>query len=149
MTWRKSKPENLNHLYAELFYGKVKIHLLFLSMDNDIAEVPFILQSGYNGWWWPGDARSQGISSHGIDLLRLGLYRPQHQQELNQNIHWTAYPGSSKTCWCAPHSDKYSIIYSAWHFENGTTIFWKFVSWLSLINLRKKTLTYSNNHSLN
>ena len=27
----------------------------------------FILQNQYHGFWWPGDARSQVISSHGID----------------------------------------------------------------------------------
>ena len=29
----------------------------------------FILHSQYHGCWCPGDARSQGISSHGIDLV--------------------------------------------------------------------------------
>ena len=29
----------------------------------------FILYSQYHGWWCPGDARSQGITSHDIDLL--------------------------------------------------------------------------------
>ena len=27
--------------------------------------------SQYNGCWWPGDPRSQGISSHGIDIVIL------------------------------------------------------------------------------
>ena len=33
--------------------------------DKDL----FILHDQCYGCWWPGDARSQGISSHGIDLL--------------------------------------------------------------------------------
>ena len=31
---------------------------------------PFMLQSQYHGCWWPGDARSQDINNHGIDLVR-------------------------------------------------------------------------------
>ena len=32
---------------------------------------PFILHIQYHGCWCPGDARSQGINSHGIDLVIL------------------------------------------------------------------------------
>ena len=28
--------------------------------------------SQYDGSWWPGDTRSQGISSHAIDQGKLG-----------------------------------------------------------------------------
>ena len=35
----------------------------FMEINN-----PFILHSLYHGCWWPGNARSQGISIHGIDL---------------------------------------------------------------------------------
>ena len=31
-------------------------------------KVLFILHTQYHGCWWPGNARSQGINSHGIDL---------------------------------------------------------------------------------
>ena len=31
----------------------------------------FILHSENQGCWWPGNARSQGISSHGIGLIHL------------------------------------------------------------------------------
>ena len=31
----------------------------------------FILHNQYHVWWWPGDARRQGINSHGIDLFCL------------------------------------------------------------------------------
>ena len=37
----------------------------FLRVDKDL----FILHSQYHGCWWPGDARSQGISNHDIDLF--------------------------------------------------------------------------------
>ena len=36
------------------------------SLLNDKKLV--ILHSQYHGCWWPGEARSQGISRHGIDL---------------------------------------------------------------------------------
>ena len=29
----------------------------------------FILHRQYQGCWWPGDTKSQGISSPGIDLI--------------------------------------------------------------------------------
>ena len=32
---------------------------------------PYIPHGWYHCCWWPGDARSQGISSHGIDLVLL------------------------------------------------------------------------------
>ena len=28
------------------------------------------LDGQWHGWWWPGDARSQGINIHGINLVR-------------------------------------------------------------------------------
>ena len=39
----------------------------------------FILHNQYLGCWWPGDIKSQGISSHGIDLL---LHGPTATEEL-------------------------------------------------------------------
>ena len=30
---------------------------------------PFILHSQHSGWWWPGDARIQGITGHDLDLV--------------------------------------------------------------------------------
>ena len=44
--------------------------------DDVIMRDPSILQSHYHGYWWCGDARSQGIISHGndgIDLLVLNI----------------------------------------------------------------------------
>ena len=38
---------------------------LFTKQDKNL----FILHSKCHGCWWLGDARSQGISSHGIDLV--------------------------------------------------------------------------------
>ena len=37
----------------------------FIMEDNDL----FTIQNQYHGCWCPGDTRSQGISSHGIDLV--------------------------------------------------------------------------------
>ena len=31
-------------------------------------ELPSLL-SWYHGFWWPGDARNQGVSNHDIDLV--------------------------------------------------------------------------------
>ena len=39
----------------------------FLGEDKDL----FTLLSQYHGCWCPGDVRSQGINSHGIDLVLL------------------------------------------------------------------------------
>ena len=36
----------------------------------DAKDLP-ILRRQYHGCWWPGDIRSQVISSHGIDLVIL------------------------------------------------------------------------------
>ena len=38
--------------------------------DKDL----FILHNQYHGYWWPGDARSQVISNHGIHLGLSPLY---------------------------------------------------------------------------
>ena len=35
-----------------------------------------LFHSQYHGCWWPGDARSQSISSHGIDLIKPRLLDP-------------------------------------------------------------------------
>ena len=39
-----------------------------LKEDKDLP----ILHSQYHGCWYPGDARSQGISSHDIGLISPG-----------------------------------------------------------------------------
>ena len=36
-----------------------------VTMDKE----PFILNGQFHDYWCPGDARSQGISSHGVDLV--------------------------------------------------------------------------------
>ena len=38
----------------------------FLMKDQDLT----ILHTQYHGRWWPSDARSQGINSHDIDLIK-------------------------------------------------------------------------------
>ena len=34
---------------------------------------PFILHGEYYGCWWPGDAKDQGISCHGIHQSSPGI----------------------------------------------------------------------------
>ena len=45
----------------------------FPKKDQDL-HIP---QSQYHGCWCPGDVRSQGISSHDIDLVKLRLLGPR------------------------------------------------------------------------
>ena len=67
----------INPLRAKFFIGNINIYLhfmlllichmhlkSFLKYDQDLH----ILHSQYHGCWCPGDVRSQGISSHDIDL---------------------------------------------------------------------------------
>ena len=68
----------INPLRAELFektqkclfyyFSSLRWHRLlksFLMEDEDL----FMLHNQYHCCWWPGDARSQVINSHGIDLV--------------------------------------------------------------------------------
>ena len=45
---------------------------LSLALLNPVISISLCYISQYCGCWWPGEARSQGISSHGIDLVLLG-----------------------------------------------------------------------------
>ena len=45
----------------------------FLVQDQDLPS----LHSQYHGWWCPGDARSQGISNHDINLVKPRLLGPR------------------------------------------------------------------------
>ena len=57
----------------------MNLHLSFLKIEKtEVDEIHrheyndlFILQSQYGDCWWPGDARSQGISNHGVDQVVL------------------------------------------------------------------------------
>ena len=50
-----------------LFYTEM---VLVIEIDIVVKdEDTFILQSQYHSCWWPGDPRSQVISSHAIDLI--------------------------------------------------------------------------------
>ena len=44
----------------------------------------FVLHSQYLGCWWPGDTGSQGISSHGMDLI-LPEYADVNSRRVNGN----------------------------------------------------------------
>ena len=48
----------------------------FFMKDKD----PFIQLNWYYGCWWPGNAGSQGICSHGIWPSSPELFQPQHQK---------------------------------------------------------------------
>ena len=43
-------------------------------MENQ--ELP-ISHIHYHGWWWPGEAKSQGISSHDIGLIGQKVLGPR------------------------------------------------------------------------
>ena len=62
--------EHLNCCHAEfIFWKHDNMFESFLIEDENL----FKLLSQYHGCWWPGNARSQCISGHGIDLVV-----PQH-----------------------------------------------------------------------
>ena len=54
----------------------------FFIEDKDL----FVLLSQYRGCWWPGDARSQGISSHGIDLVLSEYFSLSTRMTKNKNL---------------------------------------------------------------
>ena len=72
----------LNPLRAKFFRGNINIYLHFVSFlhidTTQVVEIlpqvrpepTPILHSQYHGCWCPGDVRSQGISSHDIDLVK-------------------------------------------------------------------------------
>ena len=75
-------PDCINPLRAKFFRGNINMYLHFVSfLHIDMTQVlkilPRILKqekdlsilyNQYHGCWCPGDVRSQGISSHDIDL---------------------------------------------------------------------------------
>ena len=50
------------------------LSFLHANMTQVVEILPHVptLHSPYHGCWWPGDARSQGISSHNVDPVKLG-----------------------------------------------------------------------------
>ena len=70
-----------NPLRAKFFRGNISIYLHFVSflhIDTTLVvdilpqiRLPtYFIWSIYRGCWCPGDVRSQGISSHDIDLVK-------------------------------------------------------------------------------
>ena len=58
----------------------------------------------YHGCWWPGDARSLGIISHGIDLICLEyLGFNAIRNYLYECRRQTSVILLSKMCWCQSH----------------------------------------------
>ena len=74
----------INPLRAELILGYVKMYLHFLAyLNTEMAQVVEILPDGrqgpfypthYHVYWWPGNGRSQAISSHGIDNFSWNIF---------------------------------------------------------------------------
>ena len=71
----------VNPLHAKFIRVSINIYLHFMSfLHIDLTQVlkilpqvregPNILHNQYHGCWCPGDVRSQGISSHDIDLVK-------------------------------------------------------------------------------
>ena len=62
----------VNPCHAEFILGNIKIqmHLFIIYQDWDGTDSSntFLFHGQYQGCWWPGDSRSQGISSNDIDL---------------------------------------------------------------------------------
>ena len=62
----KNKQKNITIYWYFVTFSYTKMtHEVEILQDLD----PFFLQSQYHGCWWPGDTKSQGISSHVIDLI--------------------------------------------------------------------------------
>ena len=47
----------------------ISLHPLVVELFRHGIRGPFVLYNQCHGCWWPGDTRSQGISSHGIDYF--------------------------------------------------------------------------------
>ena len=70
----------VNPLHAKFFRENKNMHLHFMSFlhnnKTQVVEIPPqdkdlpTLHDQYHGCWWPGDARSQGISNHDFDLVK-------------------------------------------------------------------------------
>ena len=74
-TWTQLTPVMPSLLLEILKYNCVFYHFSILRWRRLLKSVIvedkdlFDLYSQYHGCWWPGDARSQVISIHGIDLV--------------------------------------------------------------------------------
>ena len=66
---RTGQPKIKFWLYCCVHFVEVYLHFLIISQDFILKEKGlFILHHQCDGCWWPGDARSQSIGSHGIDV---------------------------------------------------------------------------------
>ena len=61
---------NLNLQFIVFLHTDVT-QVVEIRLDRGQVPTHFTYNSQYHGWWWPGDARSQGISNHDIDLVKL------------------------------------------------------------------------------
>ena len=86
MYWKEHNIKNnnsgqVNPLRAKFLIGNMNIYLHLMSFLHTnktqvveipprVGQVPANLHNQYHGCWCPGDARSQGISNHDIDLVK-------------------------------------------------------------------------------
>ena len=52
-------------------------------IQRKIGTILSYLHSQYHDCWWPGDMRSQGIMSHGIDLVL-----PEYSNLCTRRVEW-------------------------------------------------------------
>ena len=85
MSWSGLKI--VNSLYPKLFWGNVKnsvyifnnfLTLRCLQVLHHGRQGPGILCCQFHGCWWPGNSRSQGISSNGIGWVFYEIVQSQH-----------------------------------------------------------------------
>ena len=78
----------INPLRAKCFRGSNNMYLHFISfLHTDMTQVVEILlhknidlptiHSQYHGYWWPGDARSQGISNRDTYYIEPAWFVPR------------------------------------------------------------------------
>ena len=87
-----------------LIFSTLRWHMKWKSLLLEDRD-PFIMYIHYHCCWWPGDARSQGISNHGIDLVFPGPKREtapvgltiKEEHLCNRNIYRRRHPSISMT----------------------------------------------------
>ena len=113
-----------NTWHAEFSIENVKLNMHVLSfLDIEMPQKGemlclkhkdlHILSTQYHGYWWPGDARSQGISGNGIELV-LQEYHSLNTRRVNHtHSSMVSHPGS--------------IIWSFWYSEPNINGQWNYM----------------------
>ena len=111
--FRRSSVGLVYHSSTLRCYRKLKSPIM------DVKE-PFILHSQCRSCWWLGDARSQGISNHGIDLLIPGY----SSFSIRKVTHW----GLNKITVLQSYH-KFELIWNLNHYTNILfRLFWASMS---------------------